>query len=240
MTQEQITRTEGDLSGSEQATAAQDVNAITVQTTDTHAQGNEGREKRSRDRYGRERGPRAERAERQDRPTGDDVPTTAPDQRESAPRPSYFDVAAQRPAPTGERDFVAEPLVPTSVAAPRPTPLLASAPTTPVPQSVATSARAPVGPASTPVATGMPKVQAFVLPSDELAQIAQGAGLSWIISDADKIAAVQAEIAAEPKAAHTPRERPAPTVIESQPLVMVETKRDLRELALPFEDTTPQ
>lgn len=86
----------------------------------------------------------------------------------------------------------------------------------------------------------MPKVQAFVLPSDELAQIAQGAGLSWIISDVDKVAAVQAEIAAEPKPAHTPRQRPAPVVIESQPLVMVETKRDLRELALPFEDTTPQ
>ena len=86
----------------------------------------------------------------------------------------------------------------------------------------------------------MPKVQSFVLPADELAQIAQSAGLSWVGSDAAKIAAVQAAIAAEPKPAHVPRERPAPVVVESQPLVMVETKRDLRELALPFEDTTPQ
>ncbi len=239
---EQSPRTEGALSGSEQAPVAQDVNAIASAATDVQAQGNEGREKRSRDRYGRERGPRAERAERterQDRPSGDEVPTSSPDQRESTPRPSYFDVAAQRPAPAAEQDVVAAPLAPISVAPPQPAPQPTLAPP-PAPRVVATTAALPAGPASKPLATGMPKVQAFVLPSDELAQIAQGAGLSWIISDADKVAAVQAEIAAEPKPAHTPRQRPAPVVIESQPLVMVETKRDLRELALPFEDTTPQ
>ncbi len=85
-----------------------------------------------------------------------------------------------------------------------------------------------------------PRFSPSYLPADELAQIAQSAGLSWVGSDAAKIAAVQAAIAAEPKPAHVPRERPAPVVVESQPLVMVETKRDLRELALPFEDTTPQ
>jgi ribonuclease E len=233
MPQDHTARTESALSGSEQATTAQDVNASTSTTTDPQAQSNEGREKRSRDRYGRERGPRAERTERPERQepaSGEDVPTSAPDQQESAPRPSYFDVAAQRPAPVGEQD---------SVAAPRPTPVPTSV-LAPATQSVATTTAAPVRPAAKPLADGMPKVQAFELPSDELAQIAQKAGLNWVISDAAKVAAVQADIAAEPKPGHTPRERPAPVVIESQPLVMVETKRDLRELALPFEDTTPQ
>jgi ribonuclease E len=35
----------------------------------------------------------------------------------------------------------------------------------------------------------------------------------------------------------TPRARPAPVVVEASPLVMVETKRDLRNMELPFEKT---
>jgi len=34
-----------------------------------------------------------------------------------------------------------------------------------------------------------------------------------------------------------PRERPPVVVIEEGPLVLVETKRDLREMQLPFEQT---
>lgn len=81
----------------------------------------------------------------------------------------------------------------------------------------------------------MPKLQAFELPLEDLNQIAQGAGLNWVNSDATKITAVQAAIAAEPKPAHVPRERPAPVQIDTGPLVLVETKRDLKDLTLPFE-----
>jgi ribonuclease E len=54
-------------------------------------------------------------------------------------------------------------------------------------------------------------------------------------SDAQKIAAVQAAIAAEPKPVRVPRERPPMIVIDEGPLVLVETRRDLRDMKLPFE-----
>jgi ribonuclease E len=36
---------------------------------------------------------------------------------------------------------------------------------------------------------------------------------------------------------HVPRERAAAVVIDEGPLVLVETRRDLRDLSLPFEST---
>ncbi len=84
-------------------------------------------------------------------------------------------------------------------------------------------------------ASGMPRVQAFTLPVQSLMDVAQSSGLQWINSDADKVAAVQAAIAAEPKPVHIPRERPPAVVLDDGPLVLVETRRDLRDLQLPFE-----
>jgi len=81
----------------------------------------------------------------------------------------------------------------------------------------------------------MPRVQPFQLPIAELAQVAESSGLQWVNSDAEKIAAVQAAIAAEPKPVRVPRERPPAIVIDEGPLVLVETKRDLRNMTLPFE-----
>jgi ribonuclease E len=48
-------------------------------------------------------------------------------------------------------------------------------------------------------------------------------------SDAGKIAAVQAAIAAAPKEIHVPRERPPVVVVDASPLVLVETRRVLGE-----------
>ena len=81
----------------------------------------------------------------------------------------------------------------------------------------------------------MPKVQRYDLPVDQLKQVAEGSGLQWVNSDAEKIAAVKAAIAAEPKPVHVPRERPPLIELDEGPLVLVETKRDLRNLQLPFE-----
>lgn len=59
--------------------------------------------------------------------------------------------------------------------------------------------------------------------------------MQWVNSDSAKIAEAQAAIAAEVKPAHVPRER-APVVVSSEgPLVLVETKRDLAAMQLPFE-----
>jgi ribonuclease E len=89
-------------------------------------------------------------------------------------------------------------------------------------------------PASAPAAPAQrslpPRVQPYSLPVDELAQVAQGSGLQWVNSDADKIAAAQAAIAAEPKPVHVPRERPPVTVLDEGPLVLVETRKDLGEM----------
>jgi ribonuclease E len=83
----------------------------------------------------------------------------------------------------------------------------------------------------------MPKVTAYALPTDALQQVAQSSGLQWVGSDVARIAAVQAAIAAEPKPVHVPRTRPAAVAVEQSPLVLVETKRDLRSMTLPFEQT---
>jgi len=96
---------------------------------------------------------------------------------------------------------------------------------------------APVKASVAPAASGMPKVTGFELPLQSLQEVAQGSGLQWVNSNPERIAAVQAAIAAEPKPVHVPRERPAPVVLDNRPLVLVETKRDLRNMTLPFEQT---
>ncbi len=48
------------------------------------------------------------------------------------------------------------------------------------------------------------------------------------------MAAEQAAIAAEPKPARVPRERAPAVVIDEGPLVLVETRKDLAEMKLPF------
>jgi ribonuclease E len=115
----------------------------------------------------------------------------------------------------------------------------AQAPATPeaVPTALATPVpKAPPQAAAAAVAAGgMPKVSPYALPLDSLQQVASGSGLQWINTDAARVAAVQAAIAAEPKPVHVPRERPAPVVLDNRPLVLVETKRDLRNMTLPFE-----
>ncbi|AVS69833.1 ribonuclease E/G, partial [Paracidovorax avenae] len=104
----------------------------------------------------------------------------------------------------------------------------------PAPAPVATPAPAPA-PAAAAAVPGLPRVQAFQLPVDELNRIAESSGLQWVNSDAEKIAAAQAAIAAEPRPVHVPRERPPAVVLDEGPLVLVETRRDLRDLKLPFE-----
>lgn len=70
----------------------------------------------------------------------------------------------------------------------------------------------------------------------DLIQVAETSGLQWVNSDAAKIAEVQAAIAAEPKPIHVPRERAAVVALNDGPLVLVETKRDLSDMKLPFEN----
>ena len=168
----------------------------------------EPREKRSRDRYGRERSPRGERDERPDLR----IPLQA--------------VAAQ--GNEGEATVDVPP-----VPAPTPSPSV----TEPVATVIVSAAPVPATPTTVPSDSRMPKVTSFVLPTESLLQVAQVSGLQWVNSDSGKVAAAQAAIAAEPSAIHVPRERPPAMSMETGPLVLVETKRDLRNMTLPFEQT---
>ncbi|MFZ5520098.1 MAG: hypothetical protein ACOZD0_02725 [Pseudomonadota bacterium] len=74
-----------------------------------------------------------------------------------------------------------------------------------------------------------------MLPLDALTQLAREAGLEWVNSDADKVRSVQEAIAREPQPVRVPRERRAAAVVDEGPLVLVETRKDLSQFKLPFE-----
>ncbi|MCE2658911.1 MAG: Rne/Rng family ribonuclease [Rubrivivax sp.] len=93
----------------------------------------------------------------------------------------------------------------------------------------------------TPPAASAPAAPAarYELPLDTLKGIASASGLEWVLSDEEKVSAVRAAMAAEPQPVHVPRERKAVVVLDEGPLVLVETRKDLTQLKLPF-DTTPR
>ena len=103
--------------------------------------------------------------------------------------------------------------------------------------SAALPAVAPVAAPAEPVApeAAPATVPAFALPLEELAAIAGEAGLQWVNSDADKVRQAQQAIADAPKPVHVPRmPKPVP-VLDEGPLVLVETRKDLAQVRLPFE-----
>jgi ribonuclease E len=203
------------------------------------------REKRPRDRYGRDRAPRGERTEQGDSQQQPAREIELPQDAGAEPRKSYFTTGATDAAtailPSEDATKVAAASVdqPSLQATLRDTSAERQAAVAP---TLAATAAPAVSVAVAPVAaaSGMPKLQAFALPLSELTQVAQNSGLSWVSSDHEKIAAVQAAIAAEAKPVHVPRARPERVPVEVSPLVLVETKRDLRDLTLPFEDKEPQ
>ncbi len=90
--------------------------------------------------------------------------------------------------------------------------------------------------ANTATVASMPKVTSYDLPIAQLHDVARSSGLQWVNSNPERVAQIQAAIAAEPKPVHVPRERPAPVVLDEGPLILVETKRDLGQLHMPFEN----
>ena len=223
------------------------------------------RERRSRDRYGRdrrERGPRdangtSEGAEGQTAPDGEmpasevafaaasPLAALREEQADEAPARSYFSlpveaasvpvvneapVSAPVAAPVALAPTAVEPVAPALEIAPEIAPVAA-------PVVAPAPAPKPAAPTVTaaPAARGLPKVASFSLPLEDMQQVAQSSGLEWVNSNADKVAQVQAAIAAEPKPVHVPREPKPAVVLDQGPLVLVETRKDLRDMQLPFE-----
>ena len=86
-------------------------------------------------------------------------------------------------------------------------------------------------PPAAPVVVAAP----YVLPTDDLQALATASGLNWVHSDSDKVRAVQQAIRDTPAPVRAPRE-PQPVVLEDHgPLVLVETRKDLSQLKLPFD-----
>ena len=79
----------------------------------------------------------------------------------------------------------------------------------------------------------------YVLPIDSLQAVAGEAGLQWVNSDEAKIKAAQEAMAAMPAPQRTPREIRKVESVDTGPLVLVETKKDLSQVRLPFETQTP-
>jgi ribonuclease E len=185
----------------------------------------ERRERRSRDRYGRDRRERNANTDNNTDSTTGEKPQaevsagTGQSQDEAPVTRSYFDRAAGAATPVSSASNSVSDTAQASTSA-QSVPASAS-----VPESKS-AAKAP--------AAGLPKVQAFELPIASLIQVAEGSGLQWVNSDPDKIAQVQAAIAAEPKPVHVPRERPPAVVLDEGPLVLVETRKDLSDMKLPF------
>lgn len=102
------------------------------------------------------------------------------------------------------------------------------------PASVAASLPTPQAAvvAAAPASAG---TAAFVLETDALQAVAATAGLQWVNSDADKMRAAQAAMADELPPAPVVRVPKPEAVVDDGPLVLVETRRDLSQVKLPFE-----
>ena len=94
-------------------------------------------------------------------------------------------------------------------------------------------------PAAAPAATSAATATSYALPLDSLVAVAESAGLQWVNSDAAKIQAAQAAMAATAEPIRVPRDIPPVAAVDDGPLVLVETRKDLSQVKLPFE-TTPR
>jgi ribonuclease E len=93
-------------------------------------------------------------------------------------------------------------------------------------------------PTPTPARAAEPiRIEPYQLPMQDLQSLASQAGLEWVNSDAEKIRSVQAAMAAEPAPARVSREPRRHALVDDGPLVLVETRKDLSQLKLPFEQT---
>jgi ribonuclease E len=76
----------------------------------------------------------------------------------------------------------------------------------------------------------------YELAVEDLRRLVESVGMEWVLSDADKVSAVQAAMAAEPKPVHVPRVIQPVVLKDEGPLILVETRRDLSQMRLPFEE----
>lgn len=192
-------------------------------TASDEGQSRERRERRSRDRYGRDRRERRDTRADETDTVQEPVVTGATPVDGDTPVRSYFNQSAML-ATTTDVPSIGDAEAPVAPAAPLAPPVAATAP-------------AAASPVAAPASTGMPKVQAYQLPLADLTAIAANSGLEWVNSDSVKVAQAQAAIASEPAPVHMPRTPKPVLVMDEGPLVLVETRKDLRQVQLAFEQS---
>jgi len=146
------------------------------------------------------------------------MPLFAADDEASRPEPALAEPARAEPAraePPRAEPMRTEPARPAQVAAP-----------------------VPAAPRPEPVALAAAAVD-YVLPIDSLNAVADSAGLQWVNSDAEKIRVAQEAMAAMPAPIRVPREIRKVELPDEGPLVLVETRKDLSQVRLPFENQAP-
>ncbi|MEX8505628.1 ribonuclease E/G [Leptothrix ochracea] len=174
--------------------------------------------------------PSEARPRREPRPRRERRPRDAADSRvdAGAEGPST-DAAALTPV----AEAVPAPMVPSASLEPE-WDVAFTAPAMVAEVAVAPVVAAPVIAAAVDAPAGL---DSYVLAVEALQGIARDAGMEWVLTDADKARAVQEQIAAEPRPVHVPRILPTMVLPDEGPLVLVETRRDLAQWALPFDAT---
>ncbi len=203
-------------------TLADAATAETLPTTD------ETRAARGEREGGRRRG-RGGRNRREQPRDGDGADGSAFDEAD-APLPAEALPAEALPAEALQAE-VSPPAAEVADGAPPSQPVVAAAHGEPVVAAPAVTA----APVAEPPAVARP----FALPIDDLRALAASAGLEWVNSDAERILVVQQAMASEPKPIHVPRLPRPRVVIDEGPLVLVETRKDLSQMKLPFEQQQP-
>ncbi|MDO9612551.1 MAG: Rne/Rng family ribonuclease, partial [Serpentinimonas sp.] len=233
--------------------AAAEETGSTQQPGEREAEGT-GARRRSRDRYGRDRRERAAGTEASDgtdnadasaasqASASDDTSTAAAPaaeashETEAQPR-SYF----SRPSNQAADDAPATPdapVAPRSAPAPRPAAATVAASDAPAPRATpapATGSTATAAAAALPETRPSPTATAvastpYVLPLTELEALASEVGLQWVQSDAARVEQARAASAAQTPAVHVPRQPKPVQLPDDGPLVLVETRRDLRQM----------
>ena len=217
------------VAGRNDAAGSASASEADAQVTGESREPREGREGRRRGGRGRQRRDAREGAETASsaEQASDDgaFPGTTDAPPMHATTPSVREPAAPAPAARFEPTPVVTPLEGPVTEATAPSARAAEAPA----DAGAVAALAPADVRSAAVATP------FVLDADQLQSIAAAAGLQWVGSDAAKIAAAREAMAREPQPVHVPREPRPVAIVDEGPLVLVETRKDLSQIRLPFE-----
>ncbi len=184
------------------------------------AEGQAGEERRGRRRRRRRGGrgegtsrPGEDAAQAGEEEAGDEEATGTPEEQEAA--------AIQPPSPAPAAPLVPEPVRPRREPTPQmavpAAPAMPAAPKPPTPAAPAVESQPTAAPALSH-ATNAP------LPLDQLLPMLESAGMTLAQTDTQKLAEVQARIAAEPRPVHVPRLRPELPPLDTGPLVQVETR----------------